>query len=169
MGWKRLKITEVNYKICVHMQLCYVTYSFKLSVNVNSSVLSLKGVRKNQGYWFDLKLPHPFSVWGLIESLIHYFSTCLRILITSMLYFAWVLSCLVWHWGNRSSRSKEGEKRERMELLEELRRATYQDPSFPSHYCLLYAWIWTLGLQRKEILQSVFISLTWAGHLLWAS
>lgn len=51
-------------------------------------------------------------------------------------------------------------------MLEEKRtknRATYQDPSSPSHYCLLHAWIGTLELQRKEGFQSVLIPLTWAG------
>lgn len=42
-------------------------------------------------------------------------------------------------------------------------RATYQDPSSPSHYCLLHAWTWTLELQRKECFRSVLIPLTWAG------
>lgn len=48
-------------------------------------------------------------------------------------------------------------------MLEEKRtknRAAYQDPSSPSHYCLLHAWIWTLGLQRKGSFQSVFTPLT---------
>lgn len=51
-----------------------------------------------------------------------------------------------------------------MELLEENRtqnRATYQAPSFPSYYCLLHAWIWVPGLQRKESFQLVSILLAW--------